>query len=141
MRRSLTLVAVGALFLGACSSSSPSPTVTPPGSTGGGGGSGATLSLTAKDFSFTPTALTASAGTVTVSITNDGAALHSFTLDDGSVSKDVPPGTTQTVTLNLTGSVAFHCQYHPTQMMGTITVGGAAVTGTTPSASTTTPRY
>ena len=141
MRRSLTLVAVGALFLGACSSSSSSPTVTPPGSTGGGGGSGSTLSLTAMDFAYSPTALTAKAGTVDVTITNSGSHLHSFTLDDGSVSQDIAPGTTQTVTLNLTGSVAFHCQYHPTQMMGSITVGGAAVTGTTPSASTTTPRY
>ena len=137
MRRSLILAAA-ALLLAACSSSS-STVPTPAGSSGGG--SGATLSITAKDFAFSPTALTADAGTVNVTITNDGSALHSFTLDDGSVSQDIPPGTSKTVTLNLTGSVAFHCQYHPTQMMGTITVGGAAVTGATPSASTTTPRY
>lgn len=142
MRRSLTLVAIGALFLSACSSSSSSSTVTPPVSTaGGGGGSGSTLSLTAQDFAYSPTALTATAGAVEVKITNNGSHLHSFTLDDGSVSQDIPPGTTQTVTLNLTGSVAFHCQYHPTQMMGTITVGGAEVSTPTSSATGTTPRY
>jgi Copper binding proteins, plastocyanin/azurin family. len=115
--------------------------VTPPASNAGAGGSGNTLALTAQDFAFSPTALTAKAGTVEVTITNSGSHLHSFTLDDGSVSQDIPPGTTQTVSLNLTGSVAFHCQYHPTQMMGTITVGGAAATNTTPAASTTSPRY
>jgi len=93
------------------------------------------------DFAFTPTALTANAGTVKVTITNTGAVLHSFTLDDGSVSQDIPPGTSKTVTLNLTGSVSFHCKYHPTQMMGTITVGGAAVTAPTSSSTGTTPRY
>ena len=130
--------AAAVVLLAACSSSS-STTPTPAGT--GGGGSGTSLSLTAKDFSFTPTVLTAGAGTVTVSITNDGAALHSFTLDDGSVSKDIPPGTTQTVTLNLTGSVSFHCQYHPTQMMGTITIGGAELPSSAASSAATTPRY
>ena len=93
------------------------------------------------DFAFSPTALTAPAGTVKVTITNTGAVLHSFTLADGSVSQDIPPGTSQTVTLNLTGSVSFHCKYHPTQMMGTITVGGAAVTNPAPSSAGATPRY
>lgn len=127
MRRSLILAAVGALFLAACSSSASSSTV--PTSAGtGGGGAGSTLSLTARDFTYTPTTLTANAGTVQVTITNDGSVLHSFTLDDGSVSQDIPPGTSKTVTLDLAGSIAFHCQYHPTQMTGTITVGGAGVT-------------
>jgi plastocyanin len=119
VRRSLILLAVGALLLGACSSSSSASTVTPP---AGGGGSAGTLALNVKDFAFTPATLTANAGTVTVTIANAGPSLHNFSLDDGSVSQDIQPGASQTVTLNLTaGTVSFHCKYH-TQMTGTITV-------------------
>jgi plastocyanin len=125
VRRGLVVVAVASMLLGACSSSSSSSSV-PASTTGGGGGGGAgtALSLTAKDFAFSPTALTAKAGTVTVNVTNEGTVTHSFTLDDGSVSKDIPAGTSATVTLNLTQTVSFHCQFHPSQMTGTITVSG-----------------
>jgi plastocyanin len=126
VRRAMVVIAVAAMLLGACSStaSSSSSSTVPAGNTGGGGGAGSALALTAKDFSFSPSALTAKAGTVQVTVTNDGTVTHSFTLDDGSVSKVVPAGTTATVTLNLTDSVSFHCQFHPSQMTGTITVSG-----------------
>ena len=62
------------------------------------------------------------AGSVQITITNNGPSKHNFSLDDGSVSQDLQPGTTQTVTVNLTATVGFHCKYHPTTMKGTIQV-------------------
>ncbi len=96
---------------------------------GGGGSSGGspsngsgTATLTAKDFAFEPTTLNLPAGSVQVSITNNGPSKHNFSLDDGSVSQDLQPGTTVTVTVNLTATVGFHCKYHPTTMKGTLQV-------------------
>ncbi|MEP7059184.1 MAG: cupredoxin domain-containing protein [Actinomycetota bacterium] len=117
----MVLIAVASMLLGACSSSSSSSTPAPAGTEGGGAGS--TLALTAKDFAFSPTALTANAGSVTVTVTNDATRTHSFTLDDDSVTKDIPAGTSQEVVLDLTGTVSFHCRFH-SQMVGTITVSG-----------------
>jgi plastocyanin len=76
-----------------------------------------------KDFAFEPTTLSVQAGTVQIAITNTGPSKHSFTLDDGSVSQDVLPGATETVTLDVTATVGFHCKYHPTTMKGTLQVG------------------
>lgn len=132
-------MAAGALVLAGCSSTASSSVTLPPSPSGGGG---TTLALTAKDFAFSPTELSvAKAGTVTVVVTNDGPAVHSFTLDDGSVSQDVQPGTSETVTLQLSGPVSFHCHFHPTQMTGTISVAGANVEPTAASPTGTTPRY
>jgi plastocyanin len=96
---------------------------------GGGGSSGGSPSsgsgaatLTAKDFAFEPTTLNLPAGSVQISITNNGPSKHNFSLDDGSVSQDLQPGTTETVTVNLTATVGFHCKYHPTTMKGTLQV-------------------
>ena len=50
---------------------------------------------------------------VTIEVTNDDDVEHSFTLDDDSVSQDVEGGETQTVTLNLTEEIGWHCEYHP----------------------------
>ncbi len=98
-------------------------------SSGGGGSSGGSPSsgsgaatLTAKDFAFEPTTFNFSVGSVQITITNNGPSKHNFSLDDGSVSQDLQPGTTQTVTVNLTATVGFHCKYHPTTMKGTIQV-------------------
>jgi plastocyanin len=95
----------------ACNSSSGS-------SPSGSGG----VTLTMKDFAFTPTTLTVPSGTSTITVTNTGSVQHSFTLDDGSVDQTVQPGQTVTVTVNLSGDAAFHCKFHPTQMMGTLTM-------------------
>ncbi len=100
------------------------------GGTGGGSGSGPTKaagggapSLTIQGFAFSPDALTAPAGSrVTIAITNEDSTTHSFTLDDGSATKDVPPGQTVRVTLTWpgSGSLGFHCRFHPS-MTGTLT--------------------
>jgi plastocyanin len=91
---------------------------------GGGGASGAAadVTMTVKDFEFDPSTLDVSSGETTIEITNTGAVEHSFTLDDDSVSQDIEPGETQTVTVDVTADAGFHCKYHPTQMTGTLTV-------------------
>jgi plastocyanin len=57
-------------------------------------------------------------------VTNNDTTTHSFTLDDGSVSKDIPAG--QTVQVKVTfpqsGTLGWHCRFHPT-MTGTLKVG------------------
>jgi plastocyanin len=116
-RRVALLGAVLALTIlgSACSSSG--------GSSGGSPSSGSgAATLTAKDFAFEPTTFNLSAGSVQITITNNGPSKHNFSLDDGSASQDLQPGTTQTVTVNLTATVGFHCKYHPTTMKGTIQV-------------------
>jgi plastocyanin len=91
---------------------------------GGGGSSGAAadVTMTVKDFEFDPSTLDVSSGETTIEITNTGAVEHSFTLDDDSVSQDIEPGETQTVTVDVTADAGFHCKYHPSQMTGTLTV-------------------
>jgi plastocyanin len=89
----------------------------------GGGGGGGALSIAAKDFEFDPTTLDVTSGEdVTITVTNDGDVEHSFTLDDDSVGQDVEPGESATVTVNLTETIGFHCEYHPDQMTGTLNV-------------------
>jgi nitrite reductase (NO-forming) len=105
------------LLMAACSDDS---SATP--ESGGSGGS-ADQSIDIVDFSFNPDTLTVPSGQdVTVQLTNDGDNEHSFTLDDDSVSQDVEEGESATVTLNLTEDIGWHCEYHPDQMKGTITV-------------------
>ena len=86
------------------------------GSGGGGGGRGGGLTLSIKDFAFQPKTLSAPGGQqATVTITNEDSVTHSFTLDDGGVSRDVPAGQTVEVTVPFpaTGTAGFHCKFHP----------------------------
>ena len=103
-----------ALLLGACTSDGDP--------TGTGDGS-ADQTITIADFTFDPDALTVPPGQdVTIEVTNDDDVEHSFTLDDDSVSQDVEGGESQTVTLNLTEGIGWHCEYHPDTMKGTVTL-------------------
>ena len=86
------------------------------------GGGAADMTVTVKDFEFDPSTIDVSSGETTIEITNTGAVEHSFTLDDDSVSQDIEPGESQTVTVNLTATAGFHCKYHPDQMTGTLQV-------------------
>jgi nitrosocyanin len=102
------------------------------------------VSLAAADFSFNPSQLSVPAGaSVTVTLQNTGKVEHSFTLDNGSVSQDADAGETKTVnfTAPQSGTLAFHCKYHPTQMKGTITVGGAGAGGGSSSSSSSSVGY
>lgn len=86
---------------------------------------GASETLTAKDFSFSPTAMNLTAGkAVTIKATNDGSVEHNLTIKGLKVNTNLPSGSTKSVTVTpKAGTYEFHCEYHPTQMKGTITVG------------------
>ena len=118
------LVAVAlALTAAACSSSSSSSsssTATSPPAAGGGGGNTATI--TVANFAFDPSSVNVSSGKVTLTVTNNDTTDHTFTLDDGSSDTPLPPGKTQTISLDLSQTVGWHCSIHPT-MKGTLNVG------------------
>jgi plastocyanin len=97
-------------------------------------GAAAPLTLVAQDFSFTPTTLQVAPGsTVTISLQNTGKVKHNFTADAVKSNVDMDPGSTTTATFTApaSGTIAFHCEYHPTKMVGTIAVTGASGTGAT----------
>lgn len=114
----LGLVLATGLVLASCGGDSNA------GDGGGGGGGGGEATLITRDFAFVPDTLTAGAGEqVPLTITNEDSATHSFTLDDGGVSKDVQGGQTvqATVPFPMSGSAGFHCRFHPS-MTGTLEV-------------------
>ncbi|TMB99912.1 MAG: hypothetical protein E6J42_02075 [Chloroflexi bacterium] len=93
--------------------------------------------VTAVDNAFQPTQFTISAGTtVNFSIKNNGAATHSFRIAGADMQFDTADDAVSTpasITAGGTGSVAwqapasaasipFRCDFHPTEMTGTITV-------------------
>jgi plastocyanin len=77
--------------------------------------------ITIESFAFEPASLTVDAGT-TVTVSNDDAAAHTWTADDGAFEvEDLSPGDTGTHTFDDTGSFAYHCEIHPS-MKGTVVV-------------------
>src|SRR4051812_41797737 len=89
---------------------------------------------------FEPNTLTADAGS-SVLFANVGGKPHTFTADDGSFDTGIVApgaengrfaGNNATVTLNKPGNFAFHCEIHPQQMKGTLTVTGEAKEGAAP---------
>lgn len=126
MRRSITTMVIAlTLAAAACSSngggsSSSSAAATSAAASASAGGSGTTI--TAQGFAFHPDAVSVGAGKVTLTVTNDDATEHTFTLDDGSSSTPLQPGTTQTITLDLSKTVGWHCSIL-TSMTGTLNVG------------------
>jgi plastocyanin len=85
---------------------------------------GDTITLVATNFAFDKTTLTAAADkAVTFKITNNGTVEHNLTIDDLAVNKDVEAGESaeQTVTPKA-GTYEYHCEYHPSQMKGELTV-------------------
>ncbi len=114
----LGLVLATGLVLAACGGDSDA------GDGGGGGGGGGENTVTIEGFEFQPNTLSAGAGEqVSLTITNNDSVAHSFTLDDGGVSKDVQGGQTIEVTVPFptSGSAGFHCRFHP-NMTGTLEV-------------------
>jgi plastocyanin len=87
----------------------------------GGDGGGTTDSVTMVDNEFQPSSFTAAS--TTVSVTNDGQALHSFTIADGDIDQDVQAGESAEVDLSglEAGTYDLICKYHP-EMTGSVTV-------------------
>jgi plastocyanin len=112
-RRALfAAVVVGVLLLGACG-----------GDDGGSGGS-ETLQITAQDFQFADTSPTASADSeVTVEFTNEGEQEHSFTVEELDVEVEAEGGESAETSFTAeAGTYEFHCEYHPDQMTGELTI-------------------
>jgi plastocyanin len=88
---------------------------------GGGGGSTSTDSLTMVDNAFEPESITVAADS-TLTVTNEGQAVHSFTIEEEGIDEDVPAGESTTVDITLAaGEHPFVCTFHP-EMTGTLTV-------------------
>jgi plastocyanin len=88
----------------------------------GNGGDGATTdSVTMVDNEFQPSSFTAASSSITV--TNDGQALHSFTLADGDIDQDVQAGESADIDLSGLDARTYEltCKYHP-EMTGSVTV-------------------
>lgn len=97
------------------------------GTTAGPNPGGVQLRITARDLRFDPvTTVAPGASLVTVTLVNAGGVEHSFTADSVHASADADPGEVNTAAFTTPGSgtIAFHCRYHP-QMTGTITVAPA----------------
>lgn len=90
---------------------------------GGGGGDGGSTSGTVimVDNAFEPTDPSVASGD-TLALENEGAATHTFTLEDGSIDETVEAGASASVTVSQApGSYPFVCSLHP-EMTGTLTV-------------------
>jgi plastocyanin len=110
------------------------PASAAPSGAGGGGaaaacataaaGAAATVKVSIKNFAFSPEPVTAKVGDV-IGWTNNDSAGHTASLDDGSCSTDtIASGTTQALVFSAPGTYPYHCNIHPTQMKGTITITG-----------------
>lgn len=106
----LSMLAVGAV---ACSGSGGEPacdSVTP------------ATSIQMKDFAFEPACAGVSEG-ATITVTNEGEAIHSFTVKGTSVNQNIEAG--QSAQVDLTGiapgTYSVVCSYHP-QMTGALKI-------------------
>lgn len=112
------------LLLGACSEGSMGSAT----SSSGEGGSASSDSVTGVDNKFEPTELELTAGEeVTVTFTNNGEAIHTFTSDElGFDTGNVDPGASAEVTFTAPEEeTAFVCTIHEgsDDMVGTISPG------------------
>jgi len=88
------------------------------------------LEVEADDFSFGPTFIKATPGsTLTLTVTNEGDANHTFTVDDENIDTEVEPGASADVDVTVPddGSVNFYCRFHIGQgMQGAVFTGSGA---------------
>jgi plastocyanin len=136
----VVVVAAGSVATFVLTRHSPAPAATPsprvvPASSPTGSAATGPLQLTAQSISFSPTGLTASATAVAIHFTNQDAGIpYNVAVFDGSdVSAPVifrgavitgPGSTDYTFVLPGPGTYFFHCDVHPTQMTGDITLEG-----------------
>ena len=75
------------------------------------------------DNFFDPPDVTVEPGS-TITWTNKGDEPHTVTADDGSFdSERLNPGDSYTVAFGGQGTVTYHCEIHPDEMRGSVTVG------------------
>jgi plastocyanin len=76
-----------------------------------------------EDFAYSPTPLRTRAG-ATITVTNADDAPHTLTADNGQFDTgDLDRGDRDTITIERTGRVRYHCEIHD-YMRGTIEVDG-----------------
>lgn len=94
---------------------------------GGGGGEAAAVEVVSYDIYFEPEEFTIPADTdATVTLPNEGVALHNFSVDELDVSVDIAPGATEEAVINApAGEYEFYCNipgHKAAGMYGTMTV-------------------
>lgn len=78
-----------------------------------GGGNTTSKTVSIQDFAYSAATLNITKGT-TVTWTNNDAAAHTVTADDGSFdSGNIASGATYTHIFSEAGTIAYHCTYHP----------------------------
>ncbi|HEX2701422.1 MAG TPA: cupredoxin domain-containing protein [Acidimicrobiales bacterium] len=84
------------------------------------------VDLKAAGFAFDPTAIQLTAGEAAqFVITNGDSVEHNLTVEGIDVDQDVEAGKTAQAPATKAleaGTYKFHCEYHPDQMQGTVTV-------------------
>jgi plastocyanin len=87
-----------------------------------------TVEVAQHDFFFKPAILVGTPGQkVTIDLTNEGAAAHTFTVAEQLVDEEVQPGEAAQIRITLpkSGEVAFICRYHESDgMTGTLEASG-----------------
>lgn len=76
---------------------------------------GGAVTIQQHDFYFSPTVVAVPKGvtSVTITVTNMGATVHSFTTATPSISGDINPGASMTFTVPVaSGGVFFYCRFH-----------------------------
>jgi plastocyanin len=91
------------------------------------------LELAADDFFFAPTFVQATPGsTLTFTVSNEGDASHTFTVDDQDIDTEVTSGESADVQVTVPddGTVNFYCRFHLSQgMQGAVFTGSGAGSG------------
>jgi plastocyanin len=125
----IAVATLGSLFLlGACGSDDEGASD----DSGGGGSAAESVEITAADFSFDQDSIEVESGSeVEVTLTNEGNAEHSFSIEDPEFEIEAEGGESASGTFTAPDqSVEFFCMYHPDQMRGEITIGGSAAGNT-----------
>ncbi|MEX0790167.1 MAG: cupredoxin domain-containing protein, partial [Actinomycetota bacterium] len=80
------------------------------------------LNVDIENFEFGPGTVTAQNGEVSLYVTNNDSARHTFTADELGVDESIAPGQSKQITFDArSGTFSFYCKPHP-GMEGELTV-------------------